>query len=76
MPGGPDGPDRGVYQRNQADRDVYAAGRDQTVINDNRRVELAAGTVPHPAAVDLAGGVPDIPETRDYVDSILKKMVR
>jgi hypothetical protein len=47
----------GVHQQNQADRDVYAAGRDQTVINDNRRVELAAGAVPHPAAVDLAGPV-------------------
>lgn len=27
-----------------------------------------------PAAVDQAGGVPDIPETRDYVDSILRKL--
>jgi soluble lytic murein transglycosylase-like protein len=27
-----------------------------------------------PAAVDLAGGIPDIPETKDYVDAILKKM--
>ncbi len=27
-----------------------------------------------PAAVDQAGGIPDIPETRDYVDAILKKM--
>jgi soluble lytic murein transglycosylase-like protein len=26
------------------------------------------------AAVDAANGVPDIPETRDYVDSILKKI--
>ena len=61
MPGGQDGPDAGVYQQNQADRDVYAAGRDQTVINDNRRVELAAGAVPHPAAVDLAGPVTGLP---------------
>jgi len=27
-----------------------------------------------PAAVDAANGVPDIPETRDYVDAILKKI--
>lgn len=27
-----------------------------------------------PAAVDAANGIPDIAETRDYVDSILKKM--
>jgi soluble lytic murein transglycosylase-like protein len=27
-----------------------------------------------PAAVDAAAGVPDIPETRDYVDAILKKI--
>lgn len=27
-----------------------------------------------PATVDQAGGVPDIPETRDYVDAILKKL--
>ena len=27
-----------------------------------------------PATVDQAGGTPDIPETRDYVDSILKKV--
>jgi soluble lytic murein transglycosylase-like protein len=27
-----------------------------------------------PAAVDAANGIPDIVETRDYVDSILKKM--
>ena len=26
------------------------------------------------AAVDEAGGIPDIPETRDYVDAILKKL--
>jgi len=26
------------------------------------------------AAVDAAGGIPDIPETRDYVDAILKKI--
>jgi len=26
-----------------------------------------------PAAVDAAAGVPDIPETRDYVDAILKR---
>jgi len=28
---------------------------------DNRQVELAAGTVPHPAAVDLAGPVTGLP---------------
>lgn len=27
-----------------------------------------------PAAVDQSGGLPDIPETRDYVDAILKKL--
>jgi soluble lytic murein transglycosylase-like protein len=27
-----------------------------------------------PTTVDQAGGIPDIPETRDYVDSILKKL--
>ena len=27
-----------------------------------------------PAAVDVAGAVPDIPETRDYVEAILKKI--
>jgi tetratricopeptide (TPR) repeat protein len=60
VPGGRDAPEAGVDQQNQADRDVYAAGRDQTVIrgqtviNDNRRVELAAGAIPHPAAVNLA----------------------
>ena len=61
MSGGRDGPDTGVYQQNQAERDLYAAGQNQTVINDNRRVELAAGAVPHPAAVDLAGPVTGLP---------------
>jgi tetratricopeptide (TPR) repeat protein len=61
VPGEQDAPDRGVDQRNQADRDLYAAGRDQTVINDSRRVELAAGSVPHPAAVGLAGPVTGLP---------------
>jgi hypothetical protein len=61
VPGGQDAPDAGVYQQNQAGRDVYAAGRDQTNINDNRRVELAAGAVPHPAAVDLARPVVGLP---------------
>ena len=27
-----------------------------------------------PAAVDAAGAIPDIPETHDYVDAILKKI--
>jgi len=27
-----------------------------------------------PAMVDQAGGIPDIPETRDYVDTIMKKL--
>ena len=27
-----------------------------------------------PAAVDQAGGIPDIPETKDYVDAILQKI--
>jgi soluble lytic murein transglycosylase-like protein len=27
-----------------------------------------------PATVDAAGAIPDIPETRDYVDAILKKI--
>ena len=61
MPGRPDAPSGGVYQQNQAERDAYAAGRDQTVINDNRRVELAAGSVPHPAAVSLAGPLTGLP---------------
>jgi soluble lytic murein transglycosylase-like protein len=29
-----------------------------------------------PTAVGQAGGVPDIPETRDYVDSIMKKIAK
>ena len=29
-----------------------------------------------PATIDQAGGIPDIPETRDYVDSILKKIAK
>jgi hypothetical protein len=61
VPDRQDNPATGVYQQIQADRDVYAAGRDLTVINDNRRVELAAGAVPHPAAVDLAGPVTGLP---------------
>jgi tetratricopeptide (TPR) repeat protein len=61
VPDGPDARGAGVHQENQADRDVYAAGRDQTVINDNRRIELAAGMVPHPAAVDLVGPVAGLP---------------
>jgi tetratricopeptide (TPR) repeat protein len=61
VPGGQDSPDTGVRQQNQADRDLYAAGQNQTVINDNRRIELAAGVVPHPAAVDLAGPVIGLP---------------
>jgi hypothetical protein len=59
--GGRDSPDTGVEQQNQADRDLYAAGRDQTVINDSRRVELAAGSVPHPGVVGLAGPVTGLP---------------
>jgi hypothetical protein len=50
-----------VQQRNEADRDVYAAARDQTVINDSRRIELTVGEVPHPAAVSLAGPVISLP---------------
>jgi tetratricopeptide (TPR) repeat protein len=80
VPGGPEDPDAGVYQLNQADRDVYAAARDQTVINDNRRVELAAGSVPHPAAVGLAGpmiGLPRRPvrvfEGRDEALGVLRR---
>jgi tetratricopeptide (TPR) repeat protein len=61
VPGGQDAPDRGTGQRNEADRDLYAAGRDQTVINDSRRVELAVGSVPHPAAVGLAGPITGLP---------------
>ena len=37
------------------------AARDQTVVNDNRHVELAVGSVPHPAAVSLAGPVAGLP---------------
>jgi len=29
-----------------------------------------------PTTIDQAGGIPDIPETRDYVDSILKKLAK
>lgn len=29
-----------------------------------------------PTTVDQAGAIPDIPETRDYVDSILKKLAK
>jgi soluble lytic murein transglycosylase-like protein len=29
-----------------------------------------------PSAVDQAGGIPEIPETRDYVDAILRKLAR
>ena len=61
MPGGQDDPDKGTGQLNQADRDVYAAARDQTVINASRRVEMAAGWVPHPAAVGRAGPVTGLP---------------
>jgi tetratricopeptide (TPR) repeat protein len=50
-----------VTQNIQAGQDAYGAGRDQTIINDHRRVELAAGTVPHPAAVDLARPVTGLP---------------
>ena len=80
MPGGQDSPDTGVHQQNQADRDVYAAGQNQTVINDNRRVELAAGAVPHPAAVGLAEPVTGLPrrpvrvfEGRDEALGVLER---
>ena len=80
MPDGRDGPDPGVSQQNRADRDLYAAGQNQTVINDNRRVELAAGSVPHPAAVDLTGrvaGLPRLPvrvfEGRDEALAVLEQ---
>ena len=61
MSGGQGSPGTGMDQQNHAGRDVYAAGRDQTVINDSRRVELAAGSVPHPAAVDPAGPIVGLP---------------
>ena len=80
MPDEQDSPDTGVHQQNQAERDVYAAGQNQTVINDNRRIELAAGTVPHPAAVDLAGPVAGLPrrpvrvfEGRDAALGVLER---
>jgi tetratricopeptide (TPR) repeat protein len=78
--GGWDDPETGAGQRNQASRDAYAAGRDQTVLNDNRRVELAAGSVPHPTAVDLAGPVTGLPrrpvrvfEGRDAALTVLER---
>ena len=37
------------------------------------RLSLAAYNA-GPASVDAAGAIPDIPETRDYVDAILKKI--
>ena len=61
MPGRQDPPSAGVTQHLRAGRDAYAAGGDQTVINDNRRVEVAAGAVPHPGAVGLAGPVVGMP---------------
>ena len=61
MPGGQDDPEMRAQQQNRAERDAYAAGRDQTVVNDNRRIELAAGSVPHPASVDLVGPVTGLP---------------
>jgi tetratricopeptide (TPR) repeat protein len=69
-----------LHQQNQAGRDLYAAGGDQTVVNDHRRVELAAGAVPHPAAVDLAGPVAGLPrrpvrvfEGRDQAFGVLEQ---
>jgi hypothetical protein len=59
VPGGQDAHDAGAGQHSQAGRDVYAAARDQTVINDSRR--LAAGAVPHPAAVDLSRPMTGLP---------------
>ena len=69
-----------MSQRNEAGRDLYAPGGDQTVINDSRRVELAIGQVPHPAAVGLAGPVIGLPrrparvfEGRDAALSVLAR---
>ena len=81
-PRGQGAPDACVDQQVQADRDAYAAGRDQTIINDNRRIELA-GAVPHPAAVDLAGPVTGLPrrpvrvfEGRDEAAGVLGRALR
>jgi hypothetical protein len=60
-PGEPDSLGRGAYQQIEPERDAYTAGHDQTVVNDNRRIERAAGSVPHPAAVDLTTPVTGLP---------------
>jgi len=72
--------DRGVHQQVQADRDAYSAGRDQTIVHDNRRVDLGDGSVPHPAAVGLAGPVTGLPrrpvrvfEGRDEALGVLER---
>ena len=64
-------------QNAKAERDVYAAGRDQAIINvsagpgpvvtgdspsfDNRRIDIAAGAIPHAFEVQLPGQMQNLP---------------
>lgn len=56
-----------LVQTAWAGQDIYIAGRDQAVVNDNRVVVLAVGSVPHPTAVHLAGPVTGLPRRPTHV---------